>query len=126
MDKHLKSNSEGGVSQQNFHQKVIHGCRITVQGDQILVHIAITTYNSRIFNCSLFCIEFHTKMSASTRCPFPHMKTKWYVQTIIKDTRHGDINHQTAIRYELPNNAHCGRLEFGCCEVFKHKAPAYP
>jgi len=24
------------------------------------------------------------------------MKTKWYVQTIIEDTRHGDINHQTA------------------------------
>jgi len=38
VDQHLKSNSacaEGGVSVQNFHQKFIHGCRITVQGDQL-------------------------------------------------------------------------------------------
>jgi len=57
VDQHLKSNSaraEGGVSVQKFHQKFIHGCRITVQGDQILVHIAITASNSWIFNMFSF------------------------------------------------------------------------
>jgi len=66
---HLKSNSvcaEGRVSAQSFHQKFKHGCRITEQGDQILVQIAITTSNSWIFHCSPFCIEFHAKKSAST------------------------------------------------------------